>query len=271
MTIDAGPFRSPDDPILLTSDGKVTTVTFNRPASLNVVDAEMARAMRHVADALANDQESRVVVLRGHGPAFMAGGDVRAFAESGAALPELLRQIITDFHHFVSTLRRLPKPVLAIVHGSAAGGGLSLAAAADLTLAVEGTKFAVAYGKLGASPDGGSTFVMAALAGPKKVAELMFMNEVFDTRRALELGLINWVVSPEQLEAEVHRITGVLSNNAPAAVAATKALLNESFLPDLERQLGLELRAFLGCARSQDFAEGLRAFLDKRKPIFHGR
>ena len=254
-------------PILIDRDGGVTSITFNRPERMNTIDVSMAQSLAQIADDLVRDDLARVVLLRGAGSCFMAGGDIRMMRED----PSHIDEVIQDFHKFVLALRRLPIPVLAVVHGSAAGAGFSLAIGCDFVIASESTKFTLAYPLLGTSPDGGSSFFLTKLLGHRRATELMLLNEPMTARRALDLGLINWVTPDERLEQDIERIVHSLIANAPKAVAATKHLLNHSDNVILERQLEEERRLLLDCTSTADFAEGIDAFLQKRRPQFTGR
>ena len=249
-------------------DRDIVTLTLDRPDALNAVDLAMAQRMRTLADELRDDTQMRVLVLRGAGRAFMAGGDIRGFMGDIAELRPRLTEVLGGFHHFVRTLHALPVPVLASVHGVAAGGGLSLMLACDLAIATRDTVFDFAYRRLGASPDGGSTFALPRIAGTRKAMELLLARDRFDADEAQRFGLVNWVVEPDALEAETARIAERLAGKSRAMVAATKRLLSPHDQAALDQQLDAEARSFLARAEGPDFPEGVRAFLEKRPAQF---
>jgi 2-(1,2-epoxy-1,2-dihydrophenyl)acetyl-CoA isomerase len=248
----------------------VATITLNRPQVLNALDAQMIVQLRAACERAEHDAAARAVVLRGAGPAFLAGGDVAYFRANLARMPALVREGGTELNHAVLALRRAPKPVLASVHGAVAGAGVSLMAAADLAIAAEGTKFTVAYSKIGTSPDGGATHFLPRLVGTRRALELMLLSDAFDAQTALRLGVVNWVTSAEQLGAETEAIARRLALGATQAFGEIKRLVNESPDQSLAAQLEAEVEAFARCAGTRDFAEGVTAFVEKRKPLFRG-
>lgn len=247
--------------------GGIMTITFDRPGALNSVNLEMAREMQALGDGL-RDVDARVIVLRGAGDAFMAGGDVRAFHAHLEDPAPLVDAIISGFHGFIRALAAAPQPVLASIRGAAAGGGLSLAMSADLAIASTDARLAYAYRHLGVSPDGSGTWSLPRMVGSKRAAEILLLRDGIGAQEALEFGLVNWVVEPDRLEEETQRIAGRLAANAPGAAARTKALLRRSLASGLEEQLDAEQEAFLACARGPEFREGVTAFVGKRKPDF---
>jgi 2-(1,2-epoxy-1,2-dihydrophenyl)acetyl-CoA isomerase len=258
-----------DSVIYSVADG-VATILLNRPAVMNALDAAMIVQLRAACERAEQDPVARAVVLRGAGPAFLAGGDVSYFHANLPRMPELVRQGGAELHHAILALRRAPKPVLASVHGTVAGAGVSLMAAADLALAAEGTKFMLAYSRIGASPDGGATYFLPRLVGSRRALELMLLSDPIDAQTALALGLVNRVAGAERLAAETEAIARRLAQGPTRAFAETKRLVNESQDQTLAAQLASEVEAFARCAATGDFAEGVTAFVEKRKPDFKG-
>jgi 2-(1,2-epoxy-1,2-dihydrophenyl)acetyl-CoA isomerase len=259
-----------DDAVLYSVADGIATITLNRPQVLNALDARMIAQLRAACGRAEHDAAARAVVLRGAGAAFLAGGDVAYFRANLARMPALVREGGTELNHSILALRRAPKPVLASVHGAVAGAGVSIMAAADLAIAAEGTKFTVAYSRIGASPDGGATHFLPQLLGARKALELMLLSNAFDAQAALKLGLVNWVVGAEQLGTETEAIARQLALGPTQAFAETKRLVNESPDQTLAAQLEAEIEAFARCAGTRDFAEGVTAFVEKRKPLFKG-
>ncbi len=255
--------------VKLAVEGGVATISLNRPHVLNAMDDEMMRQLRPVAQSVEQDSSIRAVVLRGEGPAFMAGGDVAVFHQHLAELPELIVTWGREMHAAFLAIRRMGKPVLASVHGAVAGAGFSLMCAADLAIAAADTRFTLAYASIGASPDGGSTYFLPRLVGYKKTMELIMLPDRFDAETARQHGLVNWVVPNDKLEAETARIAQRLAAGPTGAYAEAKRLVNQSLDP-MAVQMEQELQAFSRCARGVDLKEGVSAFVEKRKPVFKG-
>lgn len=252
------------------SDG-VAAITFNRPAVMNALDADMIRAFRAACEAAADDQVARVIVLRGAGPAFVAGGDVAMFRDNVAAMATLVPELAAELHHGILALRRAPQPVIAAVHGAVAGAGVSIMLACDLVLAAAGTQFSLAYSRIGTSPDGGATWFLPRLTGYQKAMELMLLADAVDAETLQSLGIVNRVIATDQLTVEVEKLARRLAAGPARAYAETKALANRALHEGLAAHLDAEALAFARCAATADFAEGVTAFADKRKPQFQGK
>jgi len=251
----------------------VLEIILNRPDILNAVNRETIAALAAaVAEAVEGD--ARVVLLRGAGAHFCAGGDITMFAEL-IRLPPAERQIalyriVATLHPLLIRMRYMPKPVVAIVQGAAAGFGLSLVLAADLALAADDAVFTSGYIHLGTSPDGGMTATLPHIVGIKHAAELMLLGDRFDAQRALALGLVNRVVPAGALDAEAAALAARLAAGPLHAYGRTKALLQATIGDAFDAQLRRETESFAACAATDDFAEGVRAFLEKRRPAFTG-
>ena len=252
------------------ADG-VATLAFNRPASLNALDDEMIIALRAHCEALADDASVRCVVLRGEGAAFLAGGDVALFHARIDQLPRLVRGLAHELHLSVLALRRMPKPVLASVHGAVAGAGVSLMAACDLVIAADNCRITTAYSRIGASPDGGATHFLVRGLGPRKALELLVLSEPLDAQTALRIGLVYRVVPAARLVQETQALARRLAAGPTLAYAETKRLLEAAAENSLEAQLNAEAEAFARCAATEDMREGVKAFVEKREPRFRGR
>ncbi len=188
-----------------------------------------------------------------------------------AELPELIVRWGREMHFAVQALRRMPKPVLASVHGACAGAGFSILCAADLAIAADNARFSLAYANIGTSPDGGSSYFLPRLVGYKKAMELTLLPDLFDAATAQARGLVNWVVPLAELAQETARIAGRLANGPTRAYAEAKRLMNDSPGRSMETQMEEELFAFARCAQTQDFADGVTGFVEKRRPQFKGR
>ncbi|MCC7483365.1 MAG: enoyl-CoA hydratase/isomerase family protein [Burkholderiales bacterium] len=257
--------------ILFDVAGGVATITFNRPRVLNALDAAMIRALRAACEAIERDATARAVLVRGAGPGFLAGGDVGCLRANIERAPAFVRELAGELHEALLALRRAAKPVVAGVHGAVAGAGLSVMAAADLAIAADDACFTLAYGAIGASPDGGATWTLPRIVGERRALELMLLGDAIDARAALALGLVNRVVAAAELGAECERVARRLARGPTRAFAETKRLVHEGAARTLEDQLHAEVNAFARCAATVDFAEGVSAFVEKRSPEFRGR
>ena len=261
-----------NDTVLYESQAGIATLTFNRPKVLNALDAGMREGLELALDRVEADPALRVVVLRGAGGGFMAGGDIKFFTEITALPPaERTRRFEKFIHHVHPTIvrmRRLRVPLVASVHGPVAGIGMSFLMACDLAIAAEDSFYTLAYCHLGTSPDGGSTFFLPRHVGSKKAMEIALLGDRFDAATALRLGLVNEVVPSAELDRRVGELAMRLARGPAAAYAATKRLLNQSATASLETQLQGEAESFAACTATADFVEGVAAFIGKRPASF---
>jgi len=255
--------------VLFEKRGDVALLTLNRPKSFNAMDLGLMVDLAAAA-ARCRAEGARAVVVTGAGRAFSAGGDLSAFARSDDA-PALLRRMTDELHHAQRLLAEGEAPVVAAVNGMAAGAGMSLAAMCDLAIAGRSAKFTMAYTGAGLSPDGSSTWFLPRLIGLRRTQELMFTNRVLDAEEALEWQVVHRVVDDERVLDEALELAGRLAAGPTRAYAAVKRLLLASAGRDLEEQLDLEGKLISGLSGSADGQEGIRAFLEKRKPVFEGR
>lgn len=256
--------------LLFTKSNHIATISFNRPTAMNAFDKIMADELEAITDEVRNDASIRAVLLNGSGHLFMAGGDIRFFHENLAHMPAGVMKIVRTLNASIINLMQMPKPVLASVHGSVAGVGVSLMMACDLVIAAENTKFSMAYSGIGISPDGGAAFNLPRIVGPKKAMEWLMMSDLFDAQTAQAHGLINWVVPQDKLTDETTRILQRLANGPTQSYASTKRLVNESWQHSLEAHLEREGKAFENCSATKDFKSGVTGFLKKEKAEFIG-
>lgn len=255
---------SSDDVALLSIDGAVATITLNRPQLYNAIDIAIAKRLKELADDIAADPRIRVLVIAGAGRSFCAGGDLQTMAAAIDDIVPTVTAMLTHYHAFIATLRRMPKLVITSVHGAAAGAGLSLAFMGDFCIAAEDAKFAPAYNKLGVSPDGGGTVGLVHAGGARRALEIFLAVDQFSATQAYDWGLITQVVPAPQLHEATRQFAEKLARNAPAAIAATKAVIYRH-APPVEAQLAAEMEAILGCMETDAFRAALTGFVNKSK------
>jgi 2-(1,2-epoxy-1,2-dihydrophenyl)acetyl-CoA isomerase len=249
----------------------IATLTLNRPAAYNAVNALAAREFFDAITQADEDPAVRCVVITGAGNAFCAGGDVRGFHDH---LPEIgthLKQLTHLLHGAVSRIARMPKPVIAAVNGVVAGGGMGLLLACDLAYAVETATLTMAYTGIGANPDGSSTFWLPRLVGVRRALELIYTNRVLSAQEALAWGILNGVVAPQHFPDEVYTVARQLAQGPTLAYARAKKLCYSSLNETLETQMEDEACNIADSGKTEDFREGLAAFMQKRTPLFQGR
>ena len=253
--------------LLVGRDGPIARLQFNRPAQMNALDRATAQAFAHACRELASDATVRAVIVAGTGRAFTAGGDVAELRAdpTGAAIG-----LIGPMHEAIVLLAEMRAPVIASLNGAVAGAGLSLALACDFAIAAESAKFTLAYVNVGASCDFSGSWSLPRLVGLRKALEIALLGERFDAAEALRLGLVNRVVPEAELDAQVLALAQRLASGPAQSIAQMKRLMRISFEHDLRGQLDAERAAFLRCAATPDFAEGLDAFLARRAPKFGG-
>ncbi|MEV4381816.1 enoyl-CoA hydratase-related protein [Streptosporangium sp. NPDC049644] len=250
----------------------LAVIRLNRPQARNAIDEAMAGDLYEVAVRCAGDESLRAVLLIGDGPAFTVGGDISVFARASAAeLPELLRRMTGPYHEALRLLSGLDAPVVAAVHGSVAGGGLGLVHCADIVLAAEGTRFALGFGALGLSGDGGGTWFLPRLVGARRAAEWYFEQRVLDAAEAADWGLVTRVVPADELEDQAWHTVRKLASGPTRAYAEVRRLLRDSWTSELSTQLGRETDALVRTAATEDASSAIAAFVDRSRPTFHGR
>jgi len=249
----------------------VARIRMNRPEDFNALNLAMMRELGQAATVCTNDRGIRAVVITGTDPAFCAGGDVKEMhqhlEETGRG-DLYLRELALHLHSFIAELVRMPKPVMAAVNGMAAGAGFSLSLACDLTVAVEGAKFVMAYTNIGLVPDGSSTYYLSRLVGPKKAMEIVYLNEPISAEEGLRLGIVNRVFDREQFEKGVSDMAMRLARGPMDAYGRSKGLIRQGLMETLESQMENERQGIAQSALCGEFKEGVTAFVEKRKPDF---
>ena len=255
------------EPALFAIEGAIATITLNRPAAFNAIDLAIAKRLERLALDVEASDEIKVLVIEGAGRAFCAGGDVPTLAAAAATntVAPVVGELLRHYHAFVATLRRMPKIVVASVHGSAAGAGLSLASMADLCIAADDARFTPAYAKLGVSPDGGGTAGVTAAVGPRRALQIFLAEDSFSAIQALEWGLVTKLVPAAELKVATRELAYRLAQNAPAAIAATKALIHGARSNSVEQQLDAERDAIIDCMHTDEFRAAAEKFTRKEK------
>ena len=255
------------EPARLSINGAIATITLDRPAAFNAINLAIAQRLEQLAAQVEADPSIRVLVLKGEGRAFCAGGDLQtigAAAEADTITP-VVSELLHHYHAFIASLRRMPKIVLASVHGSAAGAGMSLAFAADLCIAADEARFTPAYAKLGVSPDGGGTVGVVATAGVRRALQIFLAEDSFTAAQAYEWGLVAKVVSASELAAATEALAQRLAQNMPAGITATKALIHRAPTSTVEDQLAAERDAIINCMHTGEFRAAVKRFTSKGK------
>ena len=260
----------------LSNQGAVGIITLNRPEARNALNPEMFQELGSAIQGC-RDPDMRAVIITGSGGSFCAGADVKDFVNqlenSGPeGLHQHLKHLADAFHrHVIIPIRQLDKPVIASIDGVAAGGGLSLAIACDLRVASDSARFLMAYGNIGATADGGSTYLLPRLIGTARAMELYLSDQPIGAQRALDLGLLNQVFPTAELERSTLEFAARLAQGPTVAYGRVKALFDSSWDASLAGQLDAETEYISNITMTDDFQEGIKAFAEKRSPRFQGR
>lgn len=260
-------------PVLLDLDADgVARLRLNRPEASNGMDVPFLQALYTAVMRCHGEPGVRAVLLTGEGRNFCAGGDVKTFAAKGEGLPDYLREATSWLQISTSALMRLQAPVVAAVHGFAAGGGgFGLVCAADLVLAAESARFLAGATRVGMAPDAGVSVTLTRLVGLRKAMEIVLTNPVLSAAEALDIGLITRVVADDILYDEGLALARALAEGAPRALAATKRLLWDGLGANVEARLPEEARTVAELSGTADAREGLAAVIERRSPVFTGR
>lgn len=262
----------PDDLVLWEEKNGVGRITLNRPQTLNAWTAEFGAQLRRVVTEGAAEPSVRAVLVTGAGRGFSSGADLRAGFEQHPedGLPDVRKELHEIYHPVIAGIRALEKPVVAAVNGPAVGIGCSLALACDLVLAAESAFFGLAFVNIGLMPDGGSTLFVPTAVGKARAFEMAFLGERVRSATALEWGLVNRIHPDDVLMDEANALAEKLAGGPTRSYAGSKRALNQMLYPDLEGQLALEAELQHSLARTDDFVEGVGAFVEKREPSFRG-
>ncbi|MGH2962618.1 MAG: enoyl-CoA hydratase/isomerase family protein [Solirubrobacterales bacterium] len=257
-------------------DGEIGTLTLDRPDALNAMSPELIAEFTEASAWLADRAPLRALIVTGSGErAFSAGGDVnwfkRGVEDPDVDLPASVRRGAEVLHQGIVDFQRIPYPVIAAVNGAAAGAGFSLALACDIRITSEDSFFVVAYGRIGASPDGGMTYFLPRVVGPAKAKQLMLEDPMISPADALELGLVSSVVPADKLMDEARAKAAELAAKAPHYVRMAKLLANESLDHSLTEHLQVERHGIADSMATEDLRDGVTAFFAGDEPEFKGR
>jgi 2-(1,2-epoxy-1,2-dihydrophenyl)acetyl-CoA isomerase len=247
----------------------IATVTMNRPENLNAINLEMLDEMLRAILSCTNNRDARVIILKGEGRAFSSGGDIKVMErmldqDAYTFMKEWIRRV----HLLEMQLRTIPKPVIASIQGIASGQGMNMALACDLRIACESASFNQSFVKLGLTSEG--TYFLPRLVGVGKATELFFTGDTLSATEALSYGIVNRVVPDHRLEDETEKWAARMAEGPTEALGRTKLLINSGYRTQLDQHLSQECTLIAETARTLDFKEAVKAFLEKREPDFKG-
>lgn len=254
--------------LLINIEGPVMSLTLNRPDSLNAFSPEMILGLTEAIKSAGENEEIRVVVLSGAGRSFSAGGDVKTMGEASAVQ---VYDHIGKLNECILAMKDLEKPIIAAVHGFAAGAGFNLALACDLIVAAEDSKFALSFSQVGLISDGGGLYFLPRLIGPYRAKQLFFSGEPITATVAFELGIVNQIFPIEALEEGIKQLATKLASGPSKAFGMMKKIADHSFNSSLGEILEQERITQTMMVQTKDHLEGVAAFKEKRKPVFKGK
>jgi len=258
--------------LLYDAQDRIATLTLNRPERLNALGDTLREDLHDAITKSAADPNVGVLVITGAGRGFCSGGDVKSMNEreqTGQA-PSPSERFAPLRDRTILAMRDCPKPVIAAVNGAAAGAGMNLALACDMRIASSAAKFSQAFVKRGIAPDWGGSWFLPRVVGTAKACELIFTGDTIDAAEALKLGIVNAVVAPDELMAETYKLAKKIADGPPVAIALSKRAIHHN--QDVDLRAGLEFETFVQglCRETEDSKEGVRAFMEKRAPVFRG-
>lgn len=246
----------------------VCTLTMNRPQVFNSFNKEMAMALQKALDDCEKDKSVRAIVIKGEGKAFCAGQDLAEATDPNG--PEMQSIVRDHYNPIIERIRKIEKPIIAGVNGVAAGAGANIALACDLTIAKESASFIQAFSKIGLIPDSGGTFFLPRLVGMQKAMALMMTGEKVSANDAAAMNMIYKAVPDDSFDDELTKLAENMASMPTYGLGLTKRAMNASFTNNLTQQLAVEEQLQTLAGKSEDFTEGVNAFLEKRSPVFKG-
>ena len=256
--------------ILLKVENNVAFITLNRPEVFNSFNREMALKLQSILDDCETNDVVRAIVLSGNGKAFCAGQDLKEVTDPDLN-PGFKKILEEHYNPIITRIRTIKKPIIGAINGVAAGAGANIALACDIVVAHEKVSFIQAFSLIGLVPDSAGTFFLPRLIGFQKALALAMLGDKVSAEEAERLGMIYKIIPLESFEDEVGKLAFKLANMPTKALGMIKELFNQSMINDLESQLALESKLQIEAAQSEDYAEGVAAFIEKRKPNFKGR
>ncbi len=257
------------EPILFAKDGQVGRITLNRPDKYNCFTRGLSLSMQDALKACGDDPEIRAVYISGAGKAFCAGQDLGEMLADDA--PSLSTVLLEHLNPIVQLLRNLEKPVVAAVNGVAAGAGANIALACDICVAAESASFIQAFSKIGLIPDSGGTFYLPRLIGLQRAAAYMMLGDKVSATEAARVGMIYQAIPDDEFADASWQLAERLAKMPTQALALTKRALNQTMDNDLDRQLAIEEQLQAAAGQTADYQEGIKSFIEKRKPNFQGK
>ncbi|MGL5253097.1 MAG: enoyl-CoA hydratase/isomerase family protein [Moraxella sp.] len=261
------------DKVIYRVDNGIATISLNDPASLNALDSVMKGELLQALTVAEYDARAKVIVLTGEGKGFSSGGDIREMlgsTESRDAVLNMARGLTAGVGDITRKIRKISKPVIARINGACAGAGMNIALACDFRVATDNAKFLQAFVNIGLVPDAGGIYLLTQLIGAAKATELVMLGEQLTAAKAQDLGLINAVVSVDELDAAVAKLTDRLTSLPSLALAAMKQSINQVAYAGLDIALDQEVIYQMQMALTEDFKEGVTAFMQKRPAQFKG-
>lgn len=255
--------------LIATCENNIAYLTLNRPEKFNSFNKEMAIALQQELDKCAEDDNVRAIYLTGIGKAFCAGQDLAEAIDPDG--PELQSIVRNHYNPIIERLRKIEKPIVAAVNGVAAGAGANIALACDIVIAKESASFIQAFSKIGLIPDSGGTFFLPRLIGFQKASALMMLGDKVTAAEASQMGMIYKHFSDDTFEAESKKIAEMLAKLPTKALGYTKVALNQSLYNNITQQLQIEEDYQTLSGKTDDFNEGIAAFLEKRPAVFKGK
>lgn len=258
--------------VIYNVENHIATITLNDPKSLNAFSTAMKSAVVNALQTAEADEGVRVIILEGAGGNFSSGGDIKEMLSEGLekeVLSEKLKNMVTGAGEVSLLLRKIHKPIIAKLEGAVAGAGMNLALTCDFRVTADNAKFVQAFIHIGLVPDAGGVYLLNELVGPAKTTELVMLGDKITAQDMADLNLVNQVVSPEQLDEAVTKLANRLAQLPSTALETIKHLINTHAYMGLNEALDMEVHQQARLAKTDDFIEGITAFIEKRKPVYN--